>query len=160
MRLVLGLVVAAVTAASAPASLAPTTAVPTSATASTASSRPLPLSPRTAAPGQTVTAVGRRAVGFGCVVWYGPTLAADATCRVDDGQAQVRSLVAAVRDGCVYQLASGRSVLTATLFLDEVALPSYTRSLDLTVAVALDPPLLLAPAAAVRLPDAAEAARG
>ncbi len=69
-------------------------------------------------------------------------------------EVEVRGLVASVTGGCIHQLVSGESAITATLFLDEVALPPYSQRLDLTVALSVDPPLRLVPVPEeVRLPD-------
>jgi hypothetical protein len=60
-----------------------------------------------------------------------------------DLELEVRALVAAVQDGRLTQISSGECKVTGTLFLDEVALPTYTGTIDLTLSVSVDPPVQL-----------------
>ena len=84
-----------------------------------------------------------------------------------DIELEVRALAAAVRDGCLTTISSGKCKATATLTLDGVPLPPYSVTFDLTVSLRLDPPLPLGrpepppppPPRVVRLPDAAQHGR-
>jgi hypothetical protein len=56
---------------------------------------------------------------------------------------EVKSLTAALKDGCIVELASGECSITTTLSLDQVELPSKTTELDLRLSITLDPPVSL-----------------
>jgi hypothetical protein len=66
---------------------------------------------------------------------------------------EVRALVAAVQNGCLTQVSSGQCKVTSTLLVDNVALPSYTMTIDLSAALVLDPPVPLAPPAPLTPPQ-------
>lgn len=58
---------------------------------------------------------------------------------------ELRGLTAALRNGCVTEIGSGAGTMTASLHLDEVALPGTRRDFDLRLSLNVRPPIALYP---------------